>query len=203
MQALGWNEHVLPDAAVYFVHPTLRVITDIDLRNLKQLEIVTTYLDRDGEGFKVPQGCELWLRDAAEGKRRECVPVRNWIDHGNRSVSFEIPSETQGSHHLHEDDSKFGRHSTSLIGWPTYSIIGIELDGQYRYWSFMEAHPAHATLSMAAHAEATDVLTWSYTGKSNLNIRWFINDLSVVKIVSYRRLDQFLLRSLRTNVRSL
>jgi hypothetical protein len=44
-------------------------------------------------------------------------------------------------------------------------IAGIELDLHYRYWSFMEAHPAHAPLSMAAHAEATDVLTWSYTGK--------------------------------------
>jgi hypothetical protein len=108
MHALGWREYVLPDAAVYFVHTTLRVTTDIDLRNLKQLEIVTGYLDRDGEGFKVPQGCELWLRDAAEGKRRDCVPVRNWVDHGKRSVSFEPPWERDilGSHHLHEDQSK-------------------------------------------------------------------------------------------------
>jgi hypothetical protein len=90
-----------------YVHPTMRVTTDINLRNLKQLEIVTGYLDRNGEGFKVPQGCELWLRDAAEGKRRECVPVRNWIDHAKRSVSFEPPSEENGheSRHVHEHDS--------------------------------------------------------------------------------------------------
>jgi hypothetical protein len=113
MRALGWSEYVLPDAAIYFVHPPLRVITDINLRNLKQLEIVTAYLDRDGEGFKVPQGCELWLRDAAEGKRRECVPVRSWVDHGKRTVSFEPPWERDAhtSHHLHEDDSKCGIHS--------------------------------------------------------------------------------------------
>jgi len=63
-----------------------------------------------------------------------------------KSVSFEPPWERdiQGSHHLHEDH---------------------KLDGQYRYWSFVEAHPAHSTLSLAAHAEATDILTWSYTDR--------------------------------------
>jgi hypothetical protein len=113
MRALGWSEYVLPDTAIHFVHPTLRVITDIDLRNMKQLEIVSEYLDRDGEGFKVPQGCELWLRDAADGKRRECVPVRTWVDHGKRSVSFEPPWErdAHGNHHLHEDDSKCDLYS--------------------------------------------------------------------------------------------
>lgn len=105
MFALGWIEYVLPDAAVYYVHPTMHVTTDIDLRNLKQLEIVTAYLERNGEGFKVPQGCELWLRDAAEGKRRECVPIRTWIDHTKREVSFELPTE-RAAHH-HEDDSKY------------------------------------------------------------------------------------------------
>jgi hypothetical protein len=146
LHALGWVEYVLPDAQTYFFHPTMRVTTDINLRNLKQLEIVTGYLDRNGEGFKVPQGCELWLRDAAEGKRRECVPVRNWIDHTKRSVSFEPPSEENGheSRHVHEHD---------------------KLDNQYRYWSFMEAHPAHVPLALAAHGEATDVLTWSYTDR--------------------------------------
>jgi hypothetical protein len=114
LQALGWSEHVLPDAAVYFVHPNLRVVTDIDMRNLKQLEIVTAYLERDGDGFKVPQGCELWLRDAAEGKRRDCVPVRNWVDHGKRVVSFEPPWERE-SHYLHEDDSKCGCRAISLF----------------------------------------------------------------------------------------
>lgn len=106
LHALGWIEYVLPDAAIYYVHPTLRVTTDINLRNLKQLEIVTSYLERNGEGFKVPQGYELWLRDAAEGKRRECVPVRNWVDHIQRHISFEGPEERHAHHHLHEDDSE-------------------------------------------------------------------------------------------------
>jgi len=71
--------------------------------------------------------------------------VRNWIEHAKRSVSFEPPEENaQESRHVHEHD---------------------KLDNQYRYWSFMEAHPAHVPISLAAHAEATDVLTWSYTDR--------------------------------------
>ncbi|KAF7984725.1 hypothetical protein HWV62_11654 [Athelia sp. TMB] len=148
LHTIGWIEYVLPDAATYYVHPTLRVVTDIDLRNERHLNNVMGYLDRGtgtgGEGFKVPQGCELWVRDAAKGRRRDCVPVRNWVDHVKRLVSFEAPSDRdgEGGHHMHEDD---------------------KLDGRYRYWSFMETHPAHSGLSMAAHAEATDVLTWCYT----------------------------------------
>lgn len=111
LHALGWIEYVLPDAAIYYVHPTMRVVTDIDLRSVRQLDLVMKYLDRgtSGEGFKVPQGCELWVRDAANGKKKDCVPVRNWVDHVKRFVSFEPPSERhgEGSQHLHEDDSEF------------------------------------------------------------------------------------------------
>ncbi|KZP09953.1 hypothetical protein FIBSPDRAFT_759103 [Athelia psychrophila] len=147
LHSLGWIEYVLPDSSTYYVHPTLRVVTDVELRKERQLKIVMAYLDRgtgtSGDAFKVPQGCELWVRNAVEGKRRDCVPVRNWVDHVKRIVSFDVPSENaEGNHHLHEDE---------------------KLDGRYRYWSFMETHPAHAGLSVAAHAEATDVLTWCYT----------------------------------------
>ena len=40
-----------------------------------------------------------------------------------------------------------------------------ELDTEYRYWSFMEAHPAHNALPSKAKIEAMDVLTWAWTGK--------------------------------------
>jgi hypothetical protein len=33
---------------------------------------------------------------------------------------------------------------------------------EYRYWTFVEAHPAHVSLPHNARVEATDVLTWSY-----------------------------------------
>ena len=34
---------------------------------------------------------------------------------------------------------------------------------EYRYWTYLENHPAHAPLPPQAHAEAMDALTWSYT----------------------------------------
>ncbi|CAK5282186.1 unnamed protein product [Mycena citricolor] len=33
---------------------------------------------------------------------------------------------------------------------------------EYRYWSYMESHPAHASLGFAARKEAADVLTWCW-----------------------------------------
>jgi hypothetical protein len=42
---------------------------------------------------------------------------------------------------------------------------GIDLDMEYRYWSFIEAHPAHTALSANAKVEAMDALTWAWTGE--------------------------------------
>lgn len=40
-------------------------------------------------------------------------------------------------------------------------VVG--LDTEYRYWAFMESHPAHAPLPENAREDALDALTWSYT----------------------------------------
>ena len=46
-------------------------------------------------------------------------------------------------------------------------IYLVELDdAEYRYWSFMEAHPAHNSLPANAKMEAMDVLTWAWTGNN-------------------------------------
>ena len=42
----------------------------------------------------------------------------------------------------------------------------LELDMEYRYWGYLEGHPAHAPLSSETHTEAMDALKWSYTGTS-------------------------------------
>jgi len=36
-----------------------------------------------------------------------------------------------------------------------------------RYWSFVEAHPAHAPLPPSAASEAIEILTWSHTGQQS------------------------------------
>jgi hypothetical protein len=44
--------------------------------------------------------------------------------------------------------------------------VDLDLDMEYRYWSFIEAHPAHTALSVNAKVEAMDVLTWVWIGES-------------------------------------
>lgn len=39
-----------------------------------------------------------------------------------------------------------------------------ELDRSYRYWGYVEHHPAHAPLPEGAYSEALDFVEWSYTG---------------------------------------
>jgi len=38
-----------------------------------------------------------------------------------------------------------------------------ELDDEYRYWSYVEMHPAHVVLTRPSTQEAADALHWSYT----------------------------------------
>ena len=42
--------------------------------------------------------------------------------------------------------------------------VFLELDTEYRYWSFMEAHSAHSSLPAKAKMEAMDALTSAWTG---------------------------------------
>ena len=88
----GWNEHVLPDGARYFVHASLRVTADVDPRT-HALDLFKPEGLRNG-----PWERELWLREPAPlkvpkrwGKRKGAKggPVRMWVDHSTRSVNFE------------------------------------------------------------------------------------------------------------------
>jgi hypothetical protein len=168
LHSLGWIEYVLPDATFYYVHPTLRVTTDIDLRNMKKLEAVTVYFDRKDSTFAgsggggAPVGVELGLRDAASAKR-DWVPVRCWVDHKKRGVTFDPPQDGNGdSGRVGGDDREWCEASGEIVESDFVCLIG--LDMEYRYWSFMEAHPAHTSLPLSARTEAMDVLTWAWTG---------------------------------------
>ena len=39
----------------------------------------------------------------------------------------------------------------------------VELNLEYRFWSFMETHPAHTAPSVKAKSEAMDMLNWAWT----------------------------------------
>ncbi|KAI3614483.1 hypothetical protein WG66_009710 [Moniliophthora roreri] len=162
----GWIEYGLPDGLRYYVHPTLRVTTDIDLRNVVKLEAITKFLElRRGDisGFEgAPAGWELWLREGPVDKKKkktkgrgrgkdkaedEFIPLKFWVDHKRRTVTADPLWDTESG-------------STSAAKEPEDG-----LDMEYRYWSFVEDHPAHSALPLNARTEAMDVLTWSWSDR--------------------------------------
>ncbi|KAF8886981.1 hypothetical protein BD779DRAFT_544735 [Infundibulicybe gibba] len=140
--AHGWVEYLLPDESLYYVHPVYQVVTDVDLGGERLLDTMTAYLE-DHSDVILP-GQELWLRDvgSCEGG---FIPLRWLVDHQKQTVAFYSSREANGDgkHHGCEDD---------------------RLDAKYRYWSFMEAHPAHVSLSSGAHQDALNALNWASTG---------------------------------------
>lgn len=98
---------------MYYVHPTRRVTTDIDLRLDKKLDAITGYLIHHyRERDSAPAGMELWLREAeAKGKRgaKPLPPIRCWVDHRKRSVVIDRLHENGGSGKANpaDDDRKF------------------------------------------------------------------------------------------------
>jgi len=144
-KTLGWAEHILPDSTLYYSHHELRVATEVDLRIPKKLDAVMEYLDkkRPNEPALPPPGWELWLRDNSK-LMFDFIPVRSWVSHKNRLLSLDPPSSPAGE---------------AVVGLPEDD----RLDMEYRYWSYVEGHPAHESLPANAHAEALDALTWCYT----------------------------------------
>lgn len=97
LRDLGWLEYFLPDGAVYFIHPTQRIVTEIDLYNSKRLDSVSNFLDRYLSS-EVPQGYELWLREnipatGAPVSKKGGNVTALWINHNKRAVTFTPPSD--------------------------------------------------------------------------------------------------------------
>jgi len=79
---------------VYYVHPTRRVTTDIDMREDKMLDAVVAFLEHHS-GPVVPLGLELWIREGEQIKKG-FPPRMFWVDHGRRTVV--LHQERQNRH---------------------------------------------------------------------------------------------------------
>ncbi|KAF8886918.1 hypothetical protein BD779DRAFT_1672967 [Infundibulicybe gibba] len=143
--AHGWVEYLLPDESFYYVHQGYQVVADMDLNDEKLLDAVMAYLE--GCGDVILPGKELWLQDPGfRGGRFD--PLRWLVDHSRQLVVFDSLHEANCSgegHHIH------------------YKCEDDRLDAKYRYWSFMEAHPAHTSLPLSAHQDAIDAIDWAST----------------------------------------
>ncbi|KAF8555574.1 hypothetical protein OG21DRAFT_856431 [Imleria badia] len=91
----------------------------------------------------------MWIRAGGNAKKvwrkhkPGSDPVLFWVDHRHRRVLGSVPSDDYVSG---EDD---------------------RLDDEYRYWAFIEMHPAHIPRGIveSARKDAIDVLHWSYTDR--------------------------------------
>ncbi|KAF8589626.1 hypothetical protein K439DRAFT_324748 [Ramaria rubella] len=119
--------------------------------------------------MRIEEGIDLWLRDANQGlpakksSEWEFMPMRNWVLHATRAVTFDPPSEYHATEDLSDED---------------------RLDLENRYWQYMSTHPAHASLPQTAYDEAVEILTWCYAGT------YLTSDSSAMKIL--RHIDRVL-----------
>ena len=116
-----------------------------------------------GETALPAESWENWRHDEAV-HRDDFIPVRSWVDHDSRALGHWPPPSINpdGSLGPVAEDSKL---FTKSDGYHFLTILLLlELDLEYKYWAFMESHPAHMPLPFNAYADALDALTWSYTG---------------------------------------
>ena len=101
LHELGWLEYHLPDGTVYYVHPTRKITTDVNLRKDVVLDALEAWLDErtgpDGES-SVNVGVEAWVKGVSSGKGGKKVSKgrngkgdlfifeRYWVDHIARTV---------------------------------------------------------------------------------------------------------------------
>lgn len=175
LQELGWLEYHLPDGSFYYVHPTKHVTTDVNLRNEETLQEVDELLKLAGIlGVGGSMG-EVWLRDEAlllserDRKKKE----RAWRKSGNKGVPdwrfglWRVDHSMRSVVKLGKEDVGKGKGKEKKKKGPAGNGEGEEdqLDMEYRYWSFMEAHPSHTNLDEKAKGEALDVLSWALTDR--------------------------------------
>ncbi|KAI6159934.1 hypothetical protein EDD17DRAFT_869555 [Pisolithus thermaeus] len=148
----GWYEYVLPHGIRYFGNPEKRATTDLDLRSHARLEEVERIMESAMENVaerQVPDGCEMWIRRSHKvsgWSRKKGATMGDlvvfWVDHRYRRILNDVPTDDGAV--SGEDD---------------------RLDDEYRYWSYVEMHPAHVVLSQGSRQEAADALHWSYTDR--------------------------------------
>ncbi|KAF9031909.1 hypothetical protein BJ165DRAFT_1535259 [Panaeolus papilionaceus] len=200
LHSLGWLEYHLPDGMFYYVHPTRKLVTDLNLRRDGVLDRVISWMDEDGrEGESVGVFVEGWIVERVDGlpkalggnkgktKRPERDPramvlERYWVDHHARSVVKDeevlLPPGRGNGYGNGHGSYNYGYGGVTTGGAPKgkrQSTLGSasasrrsdddQLDMEYKYWTFMEAHPAHTALPPRAKAEAMDVLTWAWTDR--------------------------------------
>ncbi|KAI0310515.1 hypothetical protein OF83DRAFT_1088323 [Amylostereum chailletii] len=153
----GWRIHRLPRYSVYFVHNSMRIVTDVDLGITGALERVQRYLT----GITLPPpGWELWLRGICQDESDILAADCAWVNHDRREVSTVFPE---------------GIHNVRARWVRTAPSEAAQMDRSY--WSFVEAHPSHVSLPESALEDAKAIIHSSHLGLQRF-LDVMIHDLS-------------------------
>ncbi|KAJ2921490.1 hypothetical protein H1R20_g15602, partial [Candolleomyces eurysporus] len=194
LHELGWMEYHLPDGCFYYMHPTKKITTDVNLSDEKVLSEVSVYLE-DGD-LNSTNYDALFNQDSSispsskDTKHR--VPLQEFLHQASKSgygiLSTPKTRKKKSAPVFVSLKCFVDNHSRSVIVDPTghqgqdkgkdklvksltssskKDLEEDQFDMGYRYWSFMEAHHPHTILPLKAKSEANDELTWSRTGLCN------------------------------------
>lgn len=151
---------MLPDNNRYYVHADHHAVTDVDLRAGNNLEDVTRYLGPVPEyPARSNNKIETWVTNG-NTSRTDLALVRIDVDHEQRLATPES-SAVDLRTGLVDDEREFQDFGISLRILTRSTVLA--LDMEYRYWTFMEKHPAHESLPPGSRKEALEIVNWCYS----------------------------------------
>ncbi|KAJ7638688.1 hypothetical protein FB45DRAFT_903547 [Roridomyces roridus] len=137
----GWLLHVHPQGWVYFSNPSLRIVTDQDIRLPAIYELLQAQASRLNT---VGEGSEIYLQVTKE--------LSGPSDHGVFII------EVDHAHCIASYNSK------DLEDWETLQKDPRALNRRQRlYWNYLSNHPSHTPLPTSAVSEAQNALLWYLT----------------------------------------
>ncbi|KAJ7228788.1 hypothetical protein GGX14DRAFT_415053 [Mycena pura] len=144
----GWLLHAHPQGWIYFSNPSLKIITDQDIRLHEVHEILQEALRSNPlESLDAGEELEIHLHMTTELQASEAAPGRGImslaINHKHCIASYTV-----------EEVKEFEALQTDLH----------TLNRRRRlYWNFLWNHPSHRALPSRALPEAKDALVWYMT----------------------------------------
>lgn len=125
LHTLGWLEYHLPDGSVYYVHPTNRVTTEINLRSERMLTGVERFLadqskdHSDAMEGTLATGGEIWLRDVGTAKSG-MILEKWWVDHRLRTVVM-----------AEDEEHEYGRKGSGKGKAKKGGVVHVEEDREF------------------------------------------------------------------------
>jgi hypothetical protein len=157
----GWNLYVHPRGWIYFHNPTLKLLTDQDVRDPQ----LCNQLLGHAANFKCSEweeGMELTLQVNHSGDIDFILAINH-----NHCVASRSPSNITGEAVQNLGHNLYQRTCISAFVSCTSAEQSLVNRYQRLYWSHLCTHPNHVPCPPGAVSDASDALIWFYVGAIN------------------------------------